>query len=162
MKRGNQKYKLATVVFGCLAITICGCNQPPADRAAELARTASHEMNAGKYSEAFEHLEEAVILKPKVADYHVGLGMAAIKLGNKDAANEHYVKARLILSREAETDPDRVDDYAMIMTLLAQPETARDIIRDGSKRFPDSETLKTLSASPERFVEAWTEFVIGK
>ncbi len=119
-------------------------------------------MSAGNYSEAFKHLDEAVRLRPDVAEYQMSLGMAAIKTGDKATATVHYETARRILAREAETDPDRVDDYAMVMTLLAQQESARDVIQDGLKRFPESENLKALSGATDQLLKTWSEFSIGK
>jgi len=113
---------LVTVL--CLAF-LGACGHRAGDQAARLAADANWDMAEHKFQDAFQNMEQAADLGPDVTEYHVGLGMAAVRLGRTDVAAKQYGSAEGILAREAEHDPERVDDYAMVVALLGRTEEAR-------------------------------------
>lgn len=128
--------------------------------AGKLASEGSFAMNDGDFEGAFQKMERASIVKPNVAEYHVGAGMAAIKLSKLNDAIRHYQSADQILSVQSASDPERVDDHALVLFLLERDQQALDVIQSGIKRFPESAMLKRLATNTNSFAEMAQEFGI--
>lgn len=139
---------LATI---CVLFSLVGCAQRTDERAARLAAEAAQRLNENRFEDAYQKMRQAADLRPDTAEYQVGLGMAAVKLRNKEAAAEAYAKAERILAREVRHDPDRIDDHATVLVLLGRIEDAKRILREGYERFPDSKTLRQIASDPAVF-----------
>ena len=155
----GKKMKLRTISFAVLAAaSLCGiCACTDAKEAAKLASSASADLNAAQFSDALRKLERASELQPDVAEYHVGAGMAALKLDMSDLAERHLRSAERILATEATKDPDRVGDYAMVLAFLGRRGDANKAIRSGSERFPDADNLVKLGTDSDKILNFWTK-----
>jgi len=152
------------VTVSCLPF-LGACGHRAEDQAAGLSEDANRDMAENRFEEAFQKLERAVDLRPGVADYHIGLGMAAARLGKMDVAAKEYASAESILAGEAEHDPERVDDHVLILALLGRPAEARHALSNGLVRFPDSRTIQQLDASRDSLLAVresaeWREYAI--
>jgi len=61
-------------------------------------------MRQGKLDEAVQHLDEALRIKPDLADAHCELGQALAKLGRLDEAVQHLTEALSLRPGYAEAD----------------------------------------------------------
>jgi tetratricopeptide (TPR) repeat protein len=152
------------VTVSCLPF-LGACGHGAGDQAARLSAEGYRDMAGNRFEDAFQKLERAVDLRPDVADYHIGLGMAAARLGKMDVAEKQYVSAEGILAREAEHDPERVDDQVFILALLGRPAEARHALSNGLVRFPDSRTIQQLDGSRDsllavRELPEWRQYAI--
>ena len=86
------------------------------------ASLASEALAAGNYSLAEEHAAKATALRPQVAEYWTGLGMAEAAQGKKEAAIQHYEKALLLLNKE---ERQRYLDQAMLLAYLGRIDDAQ-------------------------------------
>jgi Flp pilus assembly protein TadD len=150
------------IIFLCLFSVgfFAGCAKPGSDQVAQLAAEASHDMIENRFEAAFYKLQEAAASRPDVAEYHVGAGMAAVRLGKLEVAARHYLAAEAILSVQSAGDPERVDDHAMVVALLGRPEEAKRILKDGAQRFPDAEMLQKLAESPGSFLDDLRQYSV--
>lgn len=151
-----------TLVALPMLLILKGCGRDDADDALRLASEASFDLVEDRFDEAFQKLEHAVILRPDVAEYHTGLGIAAVRLGRLAVATQQYESAERILSREAEDDPERVDDHVLILALLGRAEEAKQALSNGLARFPDSQTLQRLDSAHGSLLAGFSEFAITK
>jgi tetratricopeptide (TPR) repeat protein len=153
-----SRLMLLVAVF-CLAF-LGACGHRAGDQAARLAAEASRDMVDHRFENAFQKMERAADLRPDVAEYHVGLGMAAARLGIMDVAAKQYASAEGILARQAEHDPERVDDYAMVVALLGRTEEAKGILTEGLRRFPDSPNLQKAVSAPDAILTGTRQYSI--
>lgn len=105
-------------------------------------------------------MRQAADLRPDTAEYQVELSMAAVKLGNEEAAAEAYAKVERILAREAWRNPDKIADHATVLALLRRIEDAKRILREGCERFPDSQTLRQIAPDPAVFFAGLQPYAI--
>ena len=145
-----------------LLVTANSCRKQDGTEAAQLASFGSVALQKGEWQQAYDLLARASALRPSVAEYHTGAGMAAVKLGRTDVAERHYDTAAQILAKQAMTDPERVDDYALLLGLLGRHEEATTVLKDGAERFPDAQMLEQLAKTPDPFAEAVSEYGIKK
>ncbi len=148
------------ILWLCSVGFLAGCTNRTSDQAARLAADASHYMVERRFDDAFQKFEKAAALCPDVAEYHVGAGMAAVKIGELEVAARHYLAAEVILSVQSTRDPERVDDHAMVVALLGRPEEAKRILKDGVQRFPESEMLQKLAGAEVSFLEELRQYSI--
>lgn len=144
----------------CLPI-VFGCANRASDEAAQIAAAGSRYMAAGQFSDAYSKFQQAAELRPEVAEYHVGAGMAAAKLGKKEEAAKQYGGAEQILARQAQHDPERVDDEAMVLVLLGRTADATGELKAGAKRFPNSRKLERLASDPASFIAGLRPYSVG-
>jgi hypothetical protein len=119
------------------------------DPAARLSAEASWDMVEGRFDDALKKMQQAVAIRSDVAEYHVGCGMAAARLGKMKLAAEHYASAEAIFAPQAEKDPNGVLSHAFVAALMGSPEKATMILSTGIQRFPDSDLLKRVGASAD-------------
>jgi tetratricopeptide (TPR) repeat protein len=148
------------ILWLCSVGFLAGCANRASDQAARLAAEASHDMVEHRFDDAFHKFEKAAALRPDVAEYHVGSGMAAVKIGELEVATTHYLAAEAILSVQSARDPERVDDHAMVVALLGRGEEAKRILKDGVQRFPDAEMLQKLAGAEVSFLDELRQYSV--
>ncbi len=70
-----------------------GLPSSAAPRAQEYAAQGSGAFHAGRYDEAKALFAQAVAAAPNSGEAHYNLGLALFKLGEADAAREHFIQA---------------------------------------------------------------------
>lgn len=141
-----------TVVIAVSAIlTTTSCQKRHKAEAAQLAVSGSAALQKEEWQSAYDQFERAAVLRPSVPEYHTGAGMAAAKLGRFDVADRHYAAAEQILVPEARTDPERVDDLALLLALRGRHKEAAGALKDGSERFPAAKSLQILATQTNSF-----------
>lgn len=143
-----------------MILTLGGCGRGGFDEAARLASQASTDQAEGRFEEAFQKLEQAVILRPDVAEYHTGLGMVAVRLGAFDVAEEHYLSAEHLLAEQTQANPERIPDHVFCLALLGRPAEAMQVLTNGIARYPDLQNLQQLESSFDSLLAGVSEYAI--
>ncbi|NLX24593.1 MAG: hypothetical protein GXY61_01340 [Lentisphaerae bacterium] len=152
--------------ISCIAIltamlaTANSCRKQDDTEAAQLASFASVALQKGEWQQAYDQLVRASALRPSVAEYQTGAGMAAVKLGRMDVAETHYDTAAQILAKQAMDDPERFCDYALLLGLLGRYEEAITVLKDRPERFLDAQMLQPLAKEPDMIEEMVSEYGI--
>lgn len=150
------------IVVLSVGLVLCGCAQKESRSLAQTyAAEAAIALDSGKYSEAKAKAIKATEAKPEVAEYSVAVAFAAVKLNEPSVAKEYFNKALAILEPQSKTDPERVDDCAMILICLGRKEEAVTILNKGVKQFPNSEVLKKLHGNVDAWTAELSEYSIG-
>lgn len=147
---------LLIVGLACL----CGCNDDSSRQAAELASEAAVLMNQGRFDEARLLLEKASDLGSSCAEYHVGIAMASTQLDDYVTARIRYERALSILKRQSQNDPQRVDDYVMVLVCLNRESEARRVVKEAQGRFENDPTIQILAQDVDNMVEYYKKYSI--
>lgn len=145
-----------------ILVTITGKGCSPklktSDRAAKLASEASLLMSKDDFAGAKPKLIMASELDPECAEYHVGAAICAVKLGDSVLARKHYANARNILAKQTNDNPERVDDYLMLLICLGEKDEAKKQLKKSEKQFPQNLTIKAFAESFDTIADGLTEF----
>jgi len=144
-----------------LLISLCGCShREPVDEANQYASKASRALEKKAYVEAKTMALKAHGLKPEVAEYCVAVAFASIKLNEQGDAKDYYNQALAILERESQTDPDRVDDCAIVIVFLGRRDAARAALDSGINRFPEAANLREVRNDFDEWCAELSEYAI--
>lgn len=122
------------IIFAFILL-FAGCRDNSKGQALKTASQASVCMANGNYLKAKALFTEASDLHPSCAEYHVGEAMASLKIKDSETARMRYLKALKILEGQSRCDPDRVDDYVMVLVSLGREKEAREVIDRAKERF---------------------------
>jgi hypothetical protein len=145
-----------------VAAVCVSCSGPPdpAKEAAKLAAQASKMMMAEEYAGAREKLLLASAKRPDCVEYHVGIAGCSVRLNELETAAEHYAVAEKILAVQAEKEPDRVDDYLMVLVCQNKEKQAAEELAKARTRFANDQNVQRMSEAFPEFVKSWSTFRI--
>ena len=151
------------IILGVMATTmLCGCASKSKQHAASLAAEASRLMAGQQYEEARDKLRLASDIRPECVEYHVGIAMCSVRLKDNLTALTQYAKAERLLEGQARQDPERVDDYLMVLLCQNRDEKASAELTNAKERFPDNKTVKMLSEGYAQFAKGMSDLRVTK
>lgn len=152
--------KTLSVTLG-ICLMLCGCSVKESSNLAQTYATeVAKVLDSGDYAKAKTMAIKALHEKPEVAEYSVAVAFAAVKLNEPSVAKEHFNKALDILGPEAKTDPERVDDCAMVLVCLGRKAKALATLNEGVERFPRSLALQKLHDDLDEWSKELSEYSI--
>lgn len=145
-----------------VAVACVSCSGPPDPQreAAKLAAQASKMMMAEEYAGAREKLLLASAKRPDCVEYRVGIAGCSVRLNELETAAEHYAHAEKTLAAMAEKEPDRVDDYLMVLVCQNKEKRAAEELTKARARFGNDQNIQRMSEAFPEFVKSWSTYRI--
>ena len=124
------------------------CNKQ--DESVRFAGKAAQYLNEGKFLESKKLMEKAILIKPNVAEYYIGLGFSQIRLSENKEAKISYEKALKIFKKRKSSEHN-INQIIMNLILLNRTVEAKQLLieksntMDATKIFPKMEDFEKFS-----------------